>query len=88
MSSLGLVGESDSESEGGFSSVQKTRQLSGVERPEVGRPEVGLLVLGFHFKSVDRSKRKIVVGRALTQRMSGTIGTVEMNNGATLLCSS
>jgi len=56
-----LVGESDSESEGGFSSVTKTRRVSGVERPEVR-----LLVLVFHFKSVDRSGTKIAVGRALT----------------------
>jgi len=30
-----LIGESDSESEGGFSSVTKTRRVSGTERPEV-----------------------------------------------------
>jgi len=58
-----LVGKSDSESKGFFSSVAKMRRVSGVEWPEVRRPKVGLL--GFHSKLVDWLGRKITVGRPL-----------------------
>ena len=45
-----LVGESDSESEGGFSSVAKMHRVSGIEQPEFSWSEFGLL--GFHSKSM------------------------------------